>query len=82
MGMHSDDEPELGDEPVIASLSYGTTRSFILRHKRNKSTVRLDLEAGSLLLMSGQLQKNWLHGINKSARPMGERVNLTFRFIV
>jgi alkylated DNA repair dioxygenase AlkB len=82
MGMHSDDEPELGDEPVIASLSYGTTRSFILRHKRNKSTVRLDLEAGSLLLMSGQLQKNWLHGINKSARPRGERVNLTFRFIV
>ena len=81
MGMHSDDEPELGEEPAIASLSYGTTRSFILRHKRNKQTVRLALEAGSLLLMSGQLQKYWLHGINKSARPLGERLNLTFRYI-
>ncbi len=79
MGMHSDDEPELGDDPVIASLSYGATRTFILRHKRNKRTVRLPLEDGSLLLMSGQLQRNWLHGINKSARPLGERLNLTFR---
>jgi alkylated DNA repair dioxygenase AlkB len=81
MGMHSDDEPELGDQPVIASLSFGTTRTFILRHKRNKQTVRLELEDGSLLLMSGRLQENWLHGINKSARPLGERLNLTFRYI-
>jgi len=81
MGMHSDDEPELGDAPVIASLSYGATRTFILRHKRDKRTVRLPLEDGSLLLMSGQLQRNWLHGINKSTRPLGERLNLTFRYI-
>jgi alkylated DNA repair dioxygenase AlkB len=81
MGMHSDDEPELGAEPVIASLSYGTTRSFVLRHKRNKQTVRLALEEGSLLLMSGSLQENWLHGINKSTVPLGERINLTFRYI-
>jgi alkylated DNA repair dioxygenase AlkB len=81
MGMHSDDEPELGDQPVIASLSFGTTRTFILRHKRNKKTVRLELEDGSLLLMSGRLQENWLHGINKSARSLGERLNLTFRYI-
>ena len=81
MGMHSDDEPELGKDPVIASLSYGATRSFILRHKRDKRTVRLPLEDGSLLLMSGQLQRNWLHGINKSTRPLGERLNLTFRYI-
>lgn len=81
MGMHSDDEPELGSEPVIASLSYGATRTFILRHKRNKQTVRLALEDGTLLLMSGQLQRHWLHGINKSARPLGERINLTFRYI-
>lgn len=81
MGMHSDDEPELGSEPVIASLSYGATRTFILRHKRNKQTVRLALEEGTLLLMSGQLQRHWLHGINKSARPLGERINLTFRYI-
>lgn len=81
MGMHSDDEPELGEQPVIASLSFGTTRTFILRHKRNKQTVRLELEDGSLLLMSGRLQENWVHGINKSARPLGERLNLTFRYI-
>ena len=81
MGMHSDDEAELGNDPVIASLSYGATRTFILRHKRDKRTVRLPLEDGSLLLMGGQLQRNWLHGINKSTRPLGERLNLTFRYI-
>jgi alkylated DNA repair dioxygenase AlkB len=81
MGMHSDDEPELGPAPVIASLSYGATRSFILRHKRHKQTVRLPLADGSLLLMAGALQENWLHGINKSTRPLGERLNLTFRNI-
>ena len=81
MGMHSDDEPELGNDPVIASLSYGATRTFILRHKRDKRSVRLPLEDGSLLVMSGQLQRNWLHGINKSTRPLGERLNLTFRYI-
>ena len=82
MGMHSDDEAELGKDPVIASLSYGATRNFILRHKRDKRTVRLPLEDGSLLVMGGQLQKNWLHGINKSTRALGERINLTFRYIV
>jgi alkylated DNA repair dioxygenase AlkB len=81
MGMHSDDEPELGSDPVIASLSYGTTRTLILRHKRNKDTLRLALTDGSLLLMAGTTQRNWLHGINKSARPLGERINLTFRYI-
>ena len=82
MGMHSDDEPELGPDPAIASLSYGASRSFVLRHKRNKRTVKLDLHDGSLLLMSGALQSNWLHGINKSTRSIGERLNLTLRFVV
>jgi alkylated DNA repair dioxygenase AlkB len=82
MGMHSDDEPELGPEPAIASLSFGATRTFILRHKRSKRTVKLDLADGSLLLMAGYLQKNWLHGINKQTRPEKPRLNLTFRFIV
>jgi len=81
MGMHSDDEPELGPRPVIASLSYGATRTFILRHKRSKRTVKLDLTDGSLLLMAGALQANWLHGINKTARLVGPRLNLTFRFV-
>jgi alkylated DNA repair dioxygenase AlkB len=81
MGMHSDDEPELGPEPLIASLSYGTARTFILRHKRNKQTLRLPLGDGTLLLMAGTLQQHWLHGINKSARALGARLNLTFRYI-
>ena len=81
MGMHSDDEPELGPEPAIASVSFGATRTFILRHKRDKRTVRLDLTDGSMLLMAGETQANWSHGINKSARRMGPRVNLTFRFV-
>ena len=81
MGMHSDDEPELGPAPVIASLSYGATRTFILRHKRSKRTVKLDLTDGGLLLMAGTLQTHWQHGINKTAKLVGPRLNLTFRFI-
>lgn len=81
MGMHSDDEAELGIDPAIASLSFGATRTFILRHKRSKRTVKVDLTSGSLLLMAGSTQHNWQHGINKSARPLGPRVNLTFRYI-
>jgi alkylated DNA repair dioxygenase AlkB len=81
MGMHSDDEPELGPDPVIASLSYGATRTFILRHKRSKRTVKLDLTDGSLLLMAGTLQAHWQHGINKTAKLVGPRLNLTFRFV-
>jgi alkylated DNA repair dioxygenase AlkB len=81
MGMHSDDEPELGPQPAIASLSYGATRSFILRHKRSKRTLKLELEDGNLLLMAGDMQQNWLHGINKTAKPTGPRLNLTFRYI-
>jgi alkylated DNA repair dioxygenase AlkB len=81
MGMHSDDEPELGPQPAIASLSYGATRTFVLRHKRSKRTVKLDLTDGSLLLMAGALQAHWLHGINKTAKLVGPRLNLTFRFV-
>lgn len=81
MGMHSDDEPELGREPAIVSVSFGATRTFILRHRQSKQTVKLDLTSGSALLMRGRTQHFWLHGINKSARPIGPRVNLTFRYI-
>ncbi len=81
MGMHSDDEPELGPEPVIASVSFGATRTFVLKHKRSKAVLKLDLHSGSLLLMSGQTQRHWQHGINKLTRPCGPRVNLTFRNI-
>jgi alkylated DNA repair dioxygenase AlkB len=81
MGMHSDDEPELGPAPAIASVSFGATRDFILRHKAGKETLKLPLTDGSLLFMAGRMQANWMHGINKTAKPLGPRINLTFRNI-
>jgi alkylated DNA repair dioxygenase AlkB len=84
MGLHSDDEPELGPEPVIASLSLGATRTFMLKHRRRRDLdpVRLPLASGTLLVMQGSTQRNWKHGIAKQARPCGARVNLTFRRIL
>ncbi|MDB5916275.1 MAG: Alpha-ketoglutarate-dependent dioxygenase AlkB [Massilia sp.] len=81
MGMHSDNEPELGRDPAIASLSFGAARTFVLQHKVTKERLRIDLTDGSLLLMAGSLQQNWLHGIPKISRAVGPRVNLTFRYI-
>jgi alkylated DNA repair dioxygenase AlkB len=81
MGFHSDDEPELGPEPAIASVTFGATRTFILKHRKLPKTVKLDLTDGSLLLMAGVLQQHWRHGINKETRPRGLRINLTFRLI-
>jgi alkylated DNA repair dioxygenase AlkB len=82
MGMHSDDEPELGPTPAIASLSFGAARTLILKHKYHKNTVRVALTDGSLLLMAGETQKHWLHGINKMTKTLQARINLTFRNIV
>lgn len=84
MGMHADDEPELGPEPVIASLSLGETRTLILRHRHDKSVpgLKVPLTSGSLLVMAGETQRNWKHGINKLRRPCGPRINLTFRHIL
>ena len=84
MGMHSDDEPELGKHPVIASLSLGEERTLLLRHKYRKdlNTIKLPLTSGSLLVMKGSTQSYWKHGINKLKHPCGPRVNLTFRSII
>ncbi|NJD31443.1 MAG: alpha-ketoglutarate-dependent dioxygenase AlkB [Gammaproteobacteria bacterium] len=80
MGWHSDDEPELGRDPVIASVSLGATRRFCMRHRRRKdSRLELPLGHGSLLLMSGPTQHHWLHAVPKTRAPVGERINLTFR---
>lgn len=83
VGFHSDDEPELGNRPVIASLSLGEERTFILKHKirRELQPVRLKLASGSLLVMKGETQRHWRHAINKQTPPCGPRVNLTFRRI-
>lgn len=82
MGWHADDEPELGREPVIASLSLGDTRVFRMRHKETKTVVEIPLEHGSLLVMSGLMQQCWVHEIPKTKKPVGQRINLTFRVIV
>jgi alkylated DNA repair dioxygenase AlkB len=84
IGMHSDDEPELGLRPVIASLSLGAERVFILKHKTRKNikSLHLRLASGSLLLMKGETQHCWKHGIEKEAHHCDPRVNLTFRRVI
>jgi alkylated DNA repair dioxygenase AlkB len=80
---HADDEPEFGERPVIASVSFGGTRSFQLKHKTRKELkATIELTHGSLLLMRGDTQANWLHQVPKTARAVEERLNLTFRRVV
>ena len=83
MGMHSDDETELGAQPVIASLSLGETRTLLFRHRSRKDlkTLKLALPSASLLLMRGDTQKHWRHGINAEKQACGPRINLTFRTV-
>ncbi len=83
MGLHADDEPELGRQPVIASLSLGEERVLYFRPKRGRGVGGLDvpLPDGSVLLMRGATQDNWKHGIRKLARSCGPRLNLTFRMV-
>ncbi len=80
---HADDEPELGIDPVIASVSFGAVRPFRFRHRFDPSlSFELVLEPGSVVVMRGATQARWHHQIPKTARPVGERINLTFRVIV
>ncbi len=82
MGWHSDDEPELGPAPAIASLSLGATRRFRLRSRNGLvPPLGLDLPPGSLLLMRGPTQQHWQHALPKTTRPIGPRLNLTFRWV-
>ncbi len=79
-GWHADNEPELGENPIIASVSLGASRYFHLRHNTDKSQkLKLELTHGSLLLMEGSTQHFWKHQIAKTARAIGPRINLTFR---
>ena len=81
-GWHSDDERELGKNPIIGSISLGQERPFHLRHKKNKALRhKILLEHGSLILMKGQTQHHWQHQVPKTAKPIGERINLTFRML-
>jgi alkylated DNA repair dioxygenase AlkB len=83
MGWHSDDEDELGPEPLIAWVSLGEPRTFLLKHRRDRTLGirRLALTHGSLLLMAGQTQHHWHHAIGKERKTAGPRINLTFRLI-
>ncbi len=83
MAWHSDDEPELGKNPIIASVSFGGARKFRLRHRFNKTLekVAFNLTHGSLLMMKGKTQEYWQHQIPKTAKPVMPRINLTFRII-
>ena len=83
MGWHSDDEKELGENPVIASVSLGTPRRFLLRHRRCNALPihEVNLEHGSLLLMQGTTQKNWRHSVPTMRNQDSPRLNLTFRRI-
>ncbi|GLX79609.1 alkylated DNA repair protein [Thalassotalea insulae] len=78
---HSDDEPELGPEPMIASLSFGAERVFHLKHKATGEKCKIPLQSGSLLVMAGQTQHQWQHAILKTKRQTAMRINLTFRKI-
>jgi len=79
MGWHSDDEPVLGPLPTIWSISLGATRRFLFRHRQRPERIAVDLGHGSLLVMAGACQCCWQHSLPKTSRPVGARLNLTFR---
>ena len=80
IGMHADDEPEMGN--VIGSLSLGATRTFRIRHNKTKETINFPVGHGTLIIMAGTMQQFWKHEVPKMKENVGERINLTFRQIV
>lgn len=78
---HTDAEPELGKNPIIASVNFGATRTFQLRHIKTKEKLEIELSHGSLLIMQGELQHFWQHQVPKTKELKTERINLTFRVI-
>lgn len=78
---HTDAEKELGKNPIIASVNFGATREFQLRHTYTKEKLSIQLSHGSLLIMLGELQHFWQHQLPKTKKPVSERINLTFRVI-
>jgi alkylated DNA repair dioxygenase AlkB len=81
-GWHADNEKELGENPIIASVSLGAERMFHMKHRTDKSQkIKINLTHGSLLVMSGSTQHYWLHQIPKTKKHVEERINLTFRIL-
>jgi alkylated DNA repair dioxygenase AlkB len=85
MGFHSDDEPELGPDPVLASVSFGAPRRFVIQPKkksRRSETQTLHLGHGDLCVMGGRFQSELRHGVPRERSATGERINVTFRLLV
>ena len=82
MGLHSDDEKELGNKPVIASLSLGETREIYFKHKNKKLNLIIPQVSGQLIVMHGKTQEYWKHEIKKTKKIKKPRINLTFRNII
>lgn len=84
VGWHRDNEQEFGRNPIIASVSFGETRSFQVRHKFRKELKKIEipLTHGSLLLMAGPMQHYWEHQIPKTTKVVSPRINLTFRLVL
>ena len=84
MGFHADDEASLGSNPLIASVSVGAERRFVIkpRHNKTKDRRELVLRGGSLLIMAGAFQSEWLHGVPADKNQSGGRINLTFRRVI
>jgi alkylated DNA repair dioxygenase AlkB len=82
IGWHADNEPELGKNPIIPSISIGQERTFMLKSKKSGEKISFELNSGSLIVMAGATQSNWLHSIPKQADRCGGRINLTFRNIL
>ena len=82
MAWHSDAEKDLAKEGAIASVSFGAERKFCFKHKESSEKIELLLPHGSLLIMKGETQKNWLHRLPPTKKISNSRVNLTFRTIV
>lgn len=79
VGLHADNEPGMGN--VIGSLSLGATRTFKIRHNKTKETRTFQVGNGTLIIMAGTMQQFWKHEVPKTTENVGERINLTFRWI-
>ena len=84
IGLHADDEPELGRDPVVATLSLGATRRFVVKPRRKHLGPghSIDVDHGSLLVMGGTCQRHYVHGVPRQAAATGERISLTFRRVL
>lgn len=82
MGYHADDEPELGVDPVVATLSLGTTRRFVVKSRRGAQTTPFELANGDLLIMGGKCQAEFVHAVPKQARISTSRLSITFRRVL